>query len=102
MRIFLFSCMVLLMICGCGSSSDDSTGEARSSPVDGISTDPPGRRIYLTQCTRCHAALRIADHSPEQWRKILPDMIRRSRLTDRQADDVTAYIFHELSAPTSP
>lgn len=92
---------MVLMIGGCGSQPDHSTGGPRSSPVDGMAADSPGRRIYLTHCTRCHASVNIADHSPDQWRKILPDMIRRSRLTDRQSDEVTAYIFHELAAPTA-
>ena len=101
MRIFLLICMVLLMIGGCGSQPDHSTGDPRSSSVGGVSADSSGRRIYLTHCTRCHASVNLADHSPDQWRKILPDMIRRSRQTERQSDEVTAYIFRELAAPTA-
>ena len=56
-----------------------------------------GRTVYLSSCTRCHAALPIADHSTGEWRQILPRMIRLSGLEQRRADDLTTYVLTSRS-----
>jgi hypothetical protein len=51
-----------------------------------------GRKIYIHNCTKCHNALRISRYTQQEWDGILPDMIRKSKLSSAQAMQVDAYI----------
>ncbi|MCB1225427.1 MAG: cytochrome c [Verrucomicrobiales bacterium] len=52
-----------------------------------------GRRVYLIDCTRCHSAEPVSDYTRAEWRDIMPEMIKDSRLTDEEARAVTAYVM---------
>jgi len=61
-----------------------------------------GRLIYLKDCARCHRPVAIGDLPAARWRSLLPDMIRRARLTPRQGREVTSYIEAVLESAAGP
>ncbi len=52
-----------------------------------------GRRIYLENCTHCHAPEPVRDYSAARWPAIIADMSERSRLSAAQHNDVLAYVL---------
>lgn len=55
-----------------------------------------GRRIYLTDCARCHSPVAVRDHTPAQWTAILERMAPLTKLPDDDTDALAAYL--ELAA----
>ena len=51
-----------------------------------------GRRLYLTTCARCHAPEPVSGYSASEWSKILPKMIKASKLSPDDAAAVTSYV----------
>lgn len=60
-----------------------------------------GRRLYLTTCTKCHAAEPVRDYSEVEWSTILPDMAEESHFSPAQTAAVAAYVRAVLSTPPS-
>lgn len=58
-----------------------------------------GRRLYLTTCTKCHAAEPVRDYSEAEWATILPDMAEESHFSPAQTAAVAAYVRAVLSTP---
>ena len=74
---------LILMTSGCGTQTPSaSAGEFA-----------PGRRIFLTQCTRCHGVRPIQKYSAEEWREILDDMSGRAKLDAAQRAQLRAYVL---------
>ena len=58
-----------------------------------------GRRLYLTTCTKCHAAEPVRDYTAAEWATILPEMAEESHFTPAQTAAVAAYIQAVLATP---
>jgi len=58
-----------------------------------------GRRLYLTDCARCHTVLAIRRYTPAQWDQAMPKMIRMTKLDANEGAAVTAYVETVLSMP---
>jgi len=56
-----------------------------------------GKSIYDSKCNQCHAPAKIDNYTQEQWNKILPDMMIRSKLTTSDAALTQAYVTWELN-----
>ena len=56
------------------------------------STLATGRRIYLTQCTSCHAPESVPAHAGE-WPRLVREMAPRSKLSPAQEQAVLAYVL---------
>lgn len=52
-----------------------------------------GRRVYLENCTRCHAPEAIREYTAGRWPGIIADMAERSHLSASQNHDVLAYVL---------
>ena len=52
-----------------------------------------GRRVYLEDCTRCHAAEPVRDYAASRWPGIIADMGARSHLSAEQHRAVLAYVL---------
>ena len=64
-----------------GSISDASLQQAKR-----------GRRIYITECIKCHSPERVTRYSQVEWDEILPRMAEESKLPPEQMADIAAYI----------
>jgi mono/diheme cytochrome c family protein len=90
--------LLMPLILGCASIATrvpPVTPElAAAAAVRGI--DPAalsrGRELYLARCTRCHGPVAVAGRTPRQWQAVLPAMTAKSRLTEGETADLTAYI----------
>lgn len=60
-----------------------------------------GRRLYLTTCTKCHAAEPVRNYSEAEWATILPDMAEESHFSPAQTAAVAAYVRAVLSTPAA-
>lgn len=93
-----FAGLALLTALGCASLTARAplvTAEmGAAAAARGIDAAAPerGRAIYVGRCTRCHGPVTVADRSPQQWRRILPAMAQKAKLTAAEAGDVTAYV----------
>jgi len=56
-----------------------------------------GRAILLTECTACHRLFEPAEHSAEEWRDILPEMVARTSIGREGARDLEEYLVRASS-----
>lgn len=61
---------------------------------DGIDAErlEAGRRIYLTDCARCHTPEPIGRYSAEKWQSILPRMFLETKLDEGREATLQAYV----------
>lgn len=52
-----------------------------------------GRRVYLSDCARCHGVEPVARYSVEQWGEILPRMAQESKLDAEHREALEAYVM---------
>lgn len=52
-----------------------------------------GKTLYETKCTHCHPAKEVSTYTAERWPNILRSMIPRSKLTEVETRQVTAYVM---------
>lgn len=64
-----------------GSISDASLQQAKR-----------GRRIYITECIKCHSPEPVTRYSQVEWDEILPRMAEESKLPPEKITDIAAYI----------
>ena len=57
-----------------------------------------GRRIYITDCARCHRPEAVTRYTEAQWSKTLPWMSGEALLSPEDAADVKAYVLVTLRA----
>ena len=86
---FLFALIALAFLASCASVSLEATAPSVP-PEDAVLTR--GRRLYLTTCARCHAPEPVSRYSASQWNRILPEMIKSSKLNESDAAAVTRYV----------
>lgn len=51
-----------------------------------------GRRIYITDCIKCHSPEPVARYTRVEWDEILPRMAEESKLPPKKIADIAAYI----------
>lgn len=61
--------------------------------IDAVADIAAGKTVYETKCTRCHGAKDPANYTAERWPGILRSMIPRSKLTEVEAKQVTAFVI---------
>ena len=52
-----------------------------------------GKVIWQGNCNKCHKLYEPESHSVKSWEKILPRMVKRAKLDDKQAGMVRAYLL---------
>jgi mono/diheme cytochrome c family protein len=61
-----------------------------------------GRDIYVTACAKCHSPEPVRDYSRQEWvGKILPEMIKVTKLGPEDARAVEAYVLAVLQQPVA-
>ena len=56
------------------------------------SDEDMGSAIYSAKCTKCHAAKTVSNYTMRQWDSILKSMVPNAKLSNEEAEQVTAYI----------
>ena len=51
-----------------------------------------GKNIFITKCTKCHAAKNAGDYTSSQWDNILKTMSSRAKLSGDEEKQLSAYI----------
>lgn len=90
----LFPAAIFLASC---ASLEQTVPIVASAPGESSAMLAEGRTIYTHQCTACHSAEPVSAYSAAQWRQILPDMNRKSKLTPEQGQAVETYVFAALN-----
>jgi hypothetical protein len=49
-----------------------------------------GQKLYLAKCTSCHRAYLPTERTPDEWKRIVPDM--PARLTQDEQNLITEYL----------
>lgn len=52
-----------------------------------------GRRVYQGSCGKCHKLFTPESRGVEKWEKVLPRMVKRSKLDDAAGGMVRAYLL---------
>lgn len=68
-------------------------------PVDNMpiapnkpSEEETGSTVFLSKCTKCHAAKTVSNYTFPQWEQILKKMIPNAKLSADEESQVVAYI----------
>lgn len=60
---------------------------------DSIKTLEAGRKIYTSQCVRCHSCMPIQDFTTEEWmNSIIPRMAAKAKLTPDETNSLKTYV----------
>ncbi len=51
-----------------------------------------GKNIFITKCTKCHAAKNAGEYTASQWDNILKTMSSRAKLSTDEEKHLSAYI----------
>lgn len=96
-------CRTLPYFIRVGTVSQDQAAPA----VEQLAVDPSqisylsqGRHIFVTKCTKCHAAMPIRNFAAADWTDdILPTMSKKAKLTVEETEALTEYIVAVVRAP---
>lgn len=64
-----------------------------------ISSDAPGRKLYVGKCARCHKLYDPAKYSDEQWQVWMDKMSRKAKLQPDQKELISHYVEEALRRP---
>lgn len=78
-----------LALVGCASTNLDL---AAPPPAADSPLLVRGRRIYVTNCAKCHAPEPVKKYSAAEWQTIMPEMVEETNLKSADAAAVTAYV----------
>ena len=56
------------------------------------SDEETGSSVYLSKCTKCHAAKTVSAYTFTQWETILKKMVPNAKLSNDEESQVVAYI----------
>ncbi len=70
----------------------DETFARHVGSSNGLASLEKGRRIYVTQCARCHAPEPVNRYSLSQWQPILVRMAEETKLSKTDERYLTRYI----------
>lgn len=52
-----------------------------------------GKKLFESHCDNCHKLKVPESRSVDKWEKVLPRMVNRSKLNDKEAGQVRAYVL---------
>lgn len=52
-----------------------------------------GRTVYVNNCGKCHALFKPTGFSEEKWKKIVPVMALKAKITEAEGDQVLKYML---------
>lgn len=52
-----------------------------------------GSQLYMDHCGKCHKHKTVTDYTPEQWKKIVPNMAAKSKLDATQESKVLDFVL---------
>jgi mono/diheme cytochrome c family protein len=96
---------LIALIGGCESTSSTAPAispaivDAAAKRHVGAAQLAQGRTLYTTRCIACHTVPTIAEHSADQWPRILDEMAKRSGLSVAERDAVLAYVLAARAQP---
>lgn len=96
-RALLLSCALLLAGCASLETVAPPVATLAAHGKDTASL-AGGRRIYLENCTQCHAPEAVRKFSAARWPGIIADMGARSHLTAAQHRAVLDYVLAATQA----
>lgn len=86
----------MMGLAGCGTNRSgipEATAEmARKYEVSQVEL-ARGRGIYMAHCNQCHDRVEPGKIDPEFWREVTPHMAARSKLTDREEEELLQYVM---------
>ena len=93
MKKGLIAFSILLFTASCSDKTTPTVEEVKLPTAELQS----GKTIYEKKCHRCHKLKVIDNYSAEQWNNILPDMAKKSRLSEGDEALVKGYVIWELA-----
>ncbi len=88
--------MAVMMAVIAGSAGWGFSGVVSGGAADALTR---GKRIYFTRCAQCHRAIPIKQYSLKQWERLLPPMVKKSKLDATQGAELRAYVRATLLLP---
>lgn len=88
----VFAGLFLLCISGCVATLYIPTAEdaqKNNTTVDSLSL---GRELYINKCSNCHNLYLPSSYTKEEWKKIIDDMQKRSKIDDKQKESIYTYV----------
>ncbi|MCB0834974.1 MAG: hypothetical protein KDC45_16010 [Bacteroidetes bacterium] len=97
-RIFFTPLLVLVLCSGCAVALYKPTAE-HVSPDTTLEELVEGRRLYVSNCSSCHALRLPEKYDEETWRKEIDEMGQRAELDQDTKALILKYLLH---APRHP
>src|SRR5438309_9799456 len=92
---FLIICVISIVGCSKVTNTTNSKAEPSKNAGKPVSLEElnQGHDIYTSNCGRCHKLFDPTQFSDNKWESVLPDMGKKSKITDEQLAKVKNYIF---------
>jgi hypothetical protein len=103
----LIYAIVLLILLGCtpllAPPEEKDALTARKKWPD-ITTEQlnNGYHIYINNCGKCHVLYKPERFSEKKWEEELPDMYEKSKLTPKEQELVTRFVFSRRESAITP
>lgn len=52
-----------------------------------------GKKLYATNCSRCHEMKDPSRYTIDEWNKILPEMFKRANVEDATKEKISKFIY---------
>jgi cytochrome c5 len=101
-RLGVLSLLVCLLHAGCMSLEEMAPPVEQAAAYGGeLSTEmlARGRHLYLTKCTKCHAAEPVRDYTASEWHGLMPEMGEETKLSAADEEAVLQYVLAAGKVP---
>jgi hypothetical protein len=94
----IYTCFALLLLVACAPAllrptvEDEQRAQVRYSGMTLVRLNQ-GHQLYIEKCGGCHNLFTPPQFSEEKWKKVLPDMAKRSSMNAAQYELVEQYIL---------
>ena len=52
-----------------------------------------GDKLYVENCGKCHGLKTVTDYTPEQWKKIVPNMAAKAKIDSDADNKILQYVL---------
>ena len=58
-----------------------------------------GYTLFINKCSGCHLLHQPMEYSDDHWKKLLPEMAQKAKLSEAQTDKILKYILAKSTEP---
>ncbi len=94
-KIIVFGACISFLI-ACSPKTTEAPMKFEPSKKSLSESAMKGEKLYIEHCGKCHKLEPIHEFSEARWKRIVPDMAKKSKLNDEQESFILTYVLEEL------